>query len=98
MDWALLQRWNTFDGIHKSCLWRKDCEDTGTAAACKVHAWLLSSANDFILAKKIAVLIPLGGSPYLLILVTGILGGLAAGVAALFGNHLMAVLSPKDNE
>jgi hypothetical protein len=49
---------------------------------------MLSSANDFTLAKRISVLLPLGGNPYLLILVTGIIGGIAAGFAAIFGKQL----------
>lgn len=61
-----------------------------------VFAWLLSSANDFILAKKIAVLLPLGGNAILLILVTGVVGGLAAGIAGLFGNQCRAVFSKSD--
>ncbi len=61
-----------------------------------VFAWLLSSANDFILAKKIAVLLPLGGNALLLILVTGVVGGLAAGFAGLFGNQCRAAISRND--
>jgi len=61
-----------------------------------IYAWLLSSANDFILAKKIAVLLPLGGNAVLLILVTGVVGGLAAGIAAIFGNQCRAVYSPNN--
>lgn len=61
-----------------------------------VNAWLLSNANDFTLAKKIAVLLPLGGNAILLILVTGLIGGLAAGIAGLFGNQCRALLA-KDN-
>ena len=53
-----------------------------------VYAFMVSSANDFTLAKKIAVLLPLGGNAYLLILVTGLVGGLAASVAAVFGKQL----------
>jgi len=61
-----------------------------------VNAWMLSSANDYTLAKKIAVLLPLGGNAILLILVTGVVGGLAAGIAGLFGNQCRAILA-KDN-
>ena len=61
-----------------------------------IYAWSLSSANDFILAKKIAVLLYLEGNAMLLILVTGIVGGLAAGTSALFGNQCRAVFSPKN--
>ncbi len=51
------------------------------------HSFWLGNANDFILAKKIAVLLPLKGSITLLILITGIIGGLSAGVAAIFGKQ-----------
>jgi hypothetical protein len=51
------------------------------------YAFIKTSANDFTLAKKIAVLLPLDGNVYLLILVTGIVGGLAAGVAGIFGKQ-----------
>jgi FtsH-binding integral membrane protein len=57
-----------------------------------VYAFILSSSNDFILAKKIAVLLPLGGNPYLLIAVTGLVGGLAAGIAAVFGKQLSTLV------
>ena len=57
-----------------------------------VQAFMLSSANDFILAKKIAILLPLDGNPYVLILVSGIIGGLAAGIAAIFGKQCALVL------
>jgi hypothetical protein len=53
-----------------------------------IYAFMVSSGNDFTLAKKIAVLLPFGGNPYILILVTGLIGGLAAGVAALLGKQL----------
>jgi len=52
-----------------------------------IQAWLLSSANDYTLAKKIAILLPLDGKPSLLIAVTGIIGGLAAGIAGIFGKQ-----------
>ena len=57
-----------------------------------VYSYILSSANDFTLAKRIAVLLPLGGNPYVLMLVTGIVGGLAAGIAAIFGKQLSLML------
>ena len=53
-----------------------------------IYAFVVSSDNDFTLAKKIAILLPLGGNPHVLILVTGLIGGLAAGVAAVFGKQL----------
>ena len=48
--------------------------------------------NEGILATKIASVLPLGGSAVLLILVTGLIGGLVAGFAALSGSYLR---SPK---
>lgn len=51
------------------------------------HSFWLGNANDFILAKKIAVLFPLKGNHMLLILVTGIIGGIAAGVSGIFGKQ-----------
>ena len=53
------------------------------------YSFVLSNANDFILAERIAILLPLGGNPYLLILVTGIIGGLVSGVSAVFGKQLL---------
>ncbi|WP_273567944.1 hypothetical protein [Maribacter halichondriae] len=52
-----------------------------------VSAYMISSGNDFTLAKRIAVLFPLDGNVNLLLLITGIIGGLAAGIAALFGKQ-----------
>lgn len=56
-----------------------------------VYSYILSSSNDFTLAKRIAVLLPLGGNPYVLMLVTGIIGGLAAGITATFGKQLQGI-------
>jgi len=57
-----------------------------------VLSYILSSSNDFTLAKRIAVLLSLNDNPYLLLLVTGIVGGLAAGIAAIFGKQLSLIL------
>jgi len=57
-----------------------------------VYSYMISSGNDFTLAKKIAVLLPLGGNAYLLLLVTGIVGGLAAGIAGIFGKQCQLLL------
>ena len=58
-----------------------------------VYSFWLSNGNDFILAKKIAVLLPLKGNQYLLILITGIIGGLAAGVSGVFGKQCSLLLN-----
>jgi len=61
-----------------------------------VYAYWLGSSNDFVLANKITVLLPLQGNPYLLILVTGLIGGLAAGVAAILGKQCSVLFVNKE--
>ena len=51
------------------------------------YSFMLSNSNDFTLASKIAILLPLGGNPYVLILLTAVIGGIAAGVAGVFGKQ-----------
>lgn len=46
--------------------------------------------NNGVLSKKIALVLPLGGNAILLILVTGLVGGLVAGFAAMSGSFLRA--------
>ncbi|MEM9361320.1 MAG: hypothetical protein AAGA43_01745 [Bacteroidota bacterium] len=59
------------------------------------YCFLLSNANDFTLAKKISQLLQIGGNPYLLILITGVIGGLAAGITAIFGKQIATFGSKK---
>ena len=49
--------------------------------------------NDGILAKKIALLLPLGGSPALLVVVTAFVGALVAGFAAMSASFLRSATS-----
>lgn len=51
-------------------------------------ALVKDTANDHILSTKVAQILPLGGSYLVLILVTGIVGGLVSGLAALTGSYL----------
>ncbi|HXB93387.1 MAG TPA: hypothetical protein VNU72_13910 [Puia sp.] len=51
-------------------------------------AWILDDANSGLLSAKIALILPLGGSSILLILVTGVVGALAGGGAALSGSYI----------
>lgn len=46
--------------------------------------------NNGVLSKKIASVLPLGGNSVYLILVTGLIGGLIAGFAAMSGSYLRA--------
>ncbi len=48
----------------------------------------ISNNNEHILAHKISLLILKMDSPYVLILVTGLIGGIIAGLAALSGSFL----------
>ena len=52
-----------------------------------VMAFMADAANEHILSKKVAQILPLGGSYIALILVTGLVGGLVAGLAALTGSY-----------
>jgi hypothetical protein len=51
-------------------------------------AWWTDMKNNGVLSKKIASVLPLGGSTIVLILVTGIIGGIVAGLAAMSGSFL----------
>ena len=51
-------------------------------------ALLKDTANEHILSAKVAQILPLGGSYLVLILVTGIIGGLVSGFAALTGSYM----------
>jgi hypothetical protein len=51
-------------------------------------SWWINMKNEGILATKIASILPLGGSAFILILVTGFIGGLVAGFAAMSGSYL----------
>lgn len=53
-----------------------------------LFAWGIDAANASILSKKISRILPLGGSPYLLILVTALVGALVGGGAALTASFL----------
>jgi hypothetical protein len=53
-----------------------------------IIAWWIDVQNQNILSQKIARLIPLGGSTFLLILVTAFIGALVAGFGALTGSYL----------
>jgi hypothetical protein len=53
-----------------------------------LYAYVLSSGNDFRLARQIGVLLNVGERPFLVILITALIGGLSAGVAGVFGKQL----------
>lgn len=51
-------------------------------------AWWIDMKNNGILAARMSHLLPLGGSRVLLILATGLIGGLVGGFAALSGSFI----------
>lgn len=51
-------------------------------------AWWIDMKNNSVLSQKVASILPLGGSAWALILVTGFIGGLTGGFAALAGSYL----------
>ena len=51
-------------------------------------AWWVDMKNNGVLSKKIAMVLPLDGNTIYLILLTGIIGGLVAGLAAMSGSFL----------
>ena len=53
-----------------------------------ILAWWIDMKNEHILSKKIAAVLPLGGSSFLLIFVTALIGGLVAGFGAMSGSYL----------
>ncbi|MBI3232436.1 MAG: hypothetical protein HYZ42_00075 [Bacteroidetes bacterium] len=53
-------------------------------------AWWMDMKNNGVLSAKIASVLPLGGNSLLLIFVTGLIGGLVAGFAAMSGSFLRA--------
>ena len=50
----------------------------------------ISINNDHILAHRVSLLILKNDSPYLLVLTTGLIGGIVAGFAALTGSYIYA--------
>jgi len=52
-------------------------------------------ANEGLLSVKIASILPLGGSKWMLMIVTAFIGGLIAGFAALSGSYLRSTSSKK---
>ena len=53
-------------------------------------AFWIDMRNNGVLSKKIAMILPLGGNSMLLIIATGFVGGLVAGLAAMSGSFLRA--------
>jgi len=50
-------------------------------------SWWIDMNNQHVLSNKLATLLPFGGSVFLMILVTALMGALVAGSAALAGSY-----------
>ena len=55
-------------------------------------AFFISISNNHILAHRISLLIIKKDNPYLLILITSLIGGLTAGISALTGQSLVILV------
>lgn len=51
-------------------------------------SFIISTNNDHLLATKISLMVLKNNSPFLLVLVTGMIGGLTSGISALSGRLL----------
>lgn len=51
-------------------------------------AWWIDMKNNSVLSHKVASVLPLGGNTLILIALTGLVGGLVAGFAAMSGSYL----------
>jgi hypothetical protein len=56
-----------------------------------ILAFAIDVANEHILSKKVAQILPLQGNHYLLILITALVGALVSGFASLTGSLLRKV-------
>ena len=56
-------------------------------------AWWVDMKNNGVLSEKIANVLPLGGNTIYLIMATGFVGGLVAGLAAMSGSFLRSAKS-----
>ena len=55
-----------------------------------ILSFYISASNDHILAHRISLLILKNDSPFLLILTTGLIGGIVAGFASLTASYIYA--------
>jgi|SRR5450432_843288 hypothetical protein len=51
-------------------------------------SWWIDIKNEHVLSHKMAALLPFGGSVFIMILVTALIGGLVAGFASMAGSYL----------
>ncbi|HEX8333964.1 MAG TPA: hypothetical protein VF622_15195 [Segetibacter sp.] len=52
-----------------------------------IHAFIIDIRNNSLLSTKVAQILPVGGSPINLIVITATIGGIISGFAALTGSY-----------
>jgi hypothetical protein len=60
-----------------------------------VHAFIIDVRNHSLLSTKVAQILPVGGLPINLILITATIGGIVSGFAALTGSYTRKSVSRK---
>lgn len=60
----------------------------GVALFWGLFAFFISTSNEHILAKRVAMLVIKKGDPILLVLITGLIGGISSGISAVTGRSL----------
>jgi len=53
-----------------------------------ILSWVIDIKNEQVLSHRLSAVLPFGGSVFLMILVTALIGGLVAGFAAMAGSYL----------
>ena len=56
-----------------------------------ILALIIDQKNQHVLSQKISTILPLGGSSFVMVLVTAFIGGLVAGLAAMSGSYLRTI-------
>lgn len=64
------------------------CGFAGIFLAWGILAWAANSANGGVLAARVATILPLRGSAFMLIFVTALVGALVGGMSAMTGSLL----------
>jgi len=57
-------------------------------------AWFINMQNHAVLASKISMILPLGGSAAALVFITALVAALVAGVSALSGRYFYGLIRP----
>ena len=73
--------------IHQRPLAAYGAGFTGLFLLWGIHAFIIDIRNHSLLSTKVAQILPLGGSPINLILITATVGGLVSGFAAMTGSY-----------